>query len=45
VGQVPKDLEPLRDDLVAGLTIQGGYETEPAGVVFERRIVQALASR
>src|SRR5262249_31008061 len=45
VRQVAEDLEALCDDLVGRLTLDGGHKSEPAGIVFERRIVQPLAPR
>ena len=45
VREVRKDFEPLLDDFVRGLAAERGDEAKPAGVVLERRIVEALTAR
>jgi hypothetical protein len=43
--QVGEDLEPLSHDRVRGLLLDGRDESEPASIVFERRIIESLTYR
>ena len=39
--QVEQDIDALLDDIVRGLTLDVGHETNAAGVVFELRVVES----
>ncbi len=45
VGEVAEDLQALGDDLVLGAPVEPRHEPQTAGIVLERRIVEALLGR